>query len=187
MDGEQVQVLRVIDGDTIEVMTGSKLFRQPHKERIRLYGMDAPESSQTGGKESTSHLSRLMGTNPKIWLVRMDTDQYGRTVGLIHRRKNRPEESYNYMMVRDGQARCYMTGAQDRKRFQAAEAEAKRRGWGIWKKKKNATAPWEYRKDQKRRSQRRSRAKLIILIVAAAIAVAAAAYIRLGLPTPSLP
>ena len=186
MDGEQVQVLRVIDGDTIEVMAGSKLFRQPHRERIRLYGMDAPESSQTGGKESTSHLSRLIGTNPKIWLVRMDTDQYGRTVGLIHRRKNRPEESYNYMMVRDGQARCYMTGAQDRDRFQAAEDEAKRRGWGIWKKK-NATAPWEYRKDQKRRSQRRSRAKLIILIVAAAIAAAAAAYIRLGLPTPSLP
>lgn len=185
MDGEQVKVLRVIDGDTIEVMTGSKLLRQPHRERIRLYGMDAQESSQTGGKESTSHLSRLIGTNPKIWLVRMDTDQYGRTVGLIHRRKNRPEESYNYMMVRDGQARCYMTGAQDRKRFQAAEAEAKRRGWGIWKK--NATSPWEYRKDQKRRSQRRSRAKLIILIVAAAIAAAAAAYIRLGLPTPSLP
>ena len=186
MDGEQVQILRVIDGDTIEVMTGSKLFRKPHRERIRLYGMDAPESSQTGGKESTSHLSRLIGTNPKIWLVRMDTDQYGRTVGLIHRRKTHPEESYNYMMVRDGQARCYMTGTQDRKRFQDAEDEAKQRGWGIWNKK-NATAPWEYRKDQRRRSQRRSRAKLILLIVAAAITAAAAAYIRLGLPTPSLP
>jgi len=40
----------VVDGDTIKIK----------RQRIRLYGMDAPEMSQHGGARSKSHLIRLL-------------------------------------------------------------------------------------------------------------------------------
>lgn len=69
---------RVIDGDTIEVA---------HK-RIRLWGIDAPESSQTCqaynevyfcGQSATCHMQRLIGNEPVTCTPR-DRDRYGRTV-----------------------------------------------------------------------------------------------------------
>ena len=186
MKRKQVQMLRVIDGDTIEVLVGGGLFRQARKDRVRLYGIDAPETSQAGGKEATDHLKRLIGSHRKMWMNATGDDQYGRTVGLIYRKKNRPEESYNYMMVQDGQARAYMGNAGDRERFQRAEEEAARRGWGIWKKK-NAIAPWDYQRAERQRDRSRSRMKLILVITLAAIVAAVAAYIRLGHTLPQLP
>ena len=186
MNRNRVQMLRVIDGDTIEVLAGGGLFRQARKDRIRLYGIDAPETSQDGGEEATNHLKKLIGSHRKMWMNATGGDQYGRTVGLIYRKKNRPEESYNYMMVRDGQARAYMAKASDRERFQKAEEEAARRGWGIWKKK-NTIAPWDYRRAERQRNQSRSRMKLILVIIMAAAIAAIAGYLKLGLPMPSLP
>ena len=186
MNRKQVRMLRVIDGDTIEVLVGRGPFRQARKDRIRLYGIDAPETSQAGGNDATNHLKQLIGSHPKMWMNATGGDQYGRTVGLIYRRKNRPEESYNYMMIRDGQARAYMANAGDRERFQKAEEEAARRGSGIWKKK-NAVAPWDYRRAERERNQSRSRMKLILVITLAAIALAVAAYLWLGHALPQLP
>ena len=177
MNRKLVRMTRIIDGDTVVVETGGGLFRQPGSERIRLYGIDAPESSQSGGKESTEHLKRLIGSNRKMWLETVDTDQYGRTVGILHRRKRRPDDSYNYMMVRDGQARAYMARPQDRRRFQEAEEEAARRRWGIWKERKT-TAPWEYRQGQKRREKSRSRLKLVLLMVLIGAVAATALYLK---------
>ena len=177
MNRKLVRMTRIIDGDTVVVETGGGLFRRPGSERIRLYGIDAPETSQQGGKESTEHLKRLIGSNRKMWMETVDTDQYGRTVGLLHRRKRRPDDSYNYMMVRDGQARAYMARPQDRRRFQEAEGEAARRRWGIWKERKT-TAPWEYRQGQKRREKSRSRLKLILLMVLIGAVAAAVLYLK---------
>ena len=177
MNRKLVKMTRIIDGDTVVVETGRGLFRRPGSERIRLYGIDAPESSQHGGKESTEHLKRIIGSNLKMWMETVNTDQYGRTVGLLHRRKGRPDDSYNYMMVRDGQARAYMTRPQDRRRFQEAEEEAARRRWGIWRERK-ATAPWEYRRKQKRREKSSGRLKLVLILVLTGAIAAAALYLK---------
>ena len=178
MDRKSVKMTRVIDGDTVVVDTGGGLFRRRRSERVRLYGIDAPETSQNGGKESTEHLERLIGSNRKMWMETVDTDQYGRTVGLLHRRKGRPDDSYNYMMVRDGQARAYMARPQDRMRFQEAEKEAARRRWGIWRERKT-TAPWEYRREQKRREKTGSRLKLVLILALMGAIAAAALYLKL--------
>ena len=175
----QVTMTRVIDGDTVEVQARGGLFGKLQKERVRLYGIDAPETSQTGGKDSTEHLKRLIGSNRKMWMDTVDTDQYGRTVGLIYRRKNRPEDSYNYMMVRDGQAWSYMAKSQDRQRFKTAEEVATRQGWGVWKKR-NTAAPWDYRKDKKRKAKRSGRLKLILILALAGAVAAAVVYLALN-------
>ena len=47
---KKATLLRIVDGDTVEVALGGGLFRSPKTARIRLYGIDAPESSQKGSK-----------------------------------------------------------------------------------------------------------------------------------------
>ena len=182
---KQVTVSRVIDGDTIEVEMGGGLFQKSQRKRVRLYGIDAPESSQQGGKESTEHLKRLIGSRKRIWLDTMDVDRYGRTVGLVYPRREHPADSYNYAMVRDGQARSYMAKGKDRKTFEEVERAAAERGWGIWKK--NAAAPWQYRREQRQRAERRGKLKLRLIILLLLAAAAAIVYSALGLPLPQLP
>ena len=63
MNRKQVRMLRVIDGDTIEVLVRRGPFRQARKDRIRLYGIDAPETSQAEGNEATNHLKQLIGSH----------------------------------------------------------------------------------------------------------------------------
>ena len=186
MAGKKVRVLRVIDGDTVEILMGMGLFRSPRDERVRLYGIDAPETSQRGGEDATNHLKRLIGSGRSIWMERKAVDQYGRTVGLLYRSRRNPQDSINYGMVRDGQARSYMTEKQDRERFKEAESEASRRKRGIWKRR-GETAPWEHRREARGRERRRGRVKLILLLAAAAAVAAAIAYHRLGWTLPTIP
>ena len=68
MNRKQVRMLRVIDGDTIEVLVRRGPFRQARKDRIRLYGIDAPETSQAEGNEATNHLKQLIGSHRKMWM-----------------------------------------------------------------------------------------------------------------------
>ena len=71
---------RVIDGDTLEV--GSA--------RVRLYGIDAPESAQrcrsggrtwSCGREAARALARRIGSRP-IECKERDRDRYGRMVAV---------------------------------------------------------------------------------------------------------
>ena len=144
-DTQSVNVTRVIDGDTVEIKTRPGLFRSSNKERVRLYGIDAPESSQKGGPQSTKQLRKLIGSKKKIWLQPSGTDQYGRIIALIYPRKSAPEDSYNYHMVLSGHAHCYMLQPQHQATYQKAEAEAREKRRGLWKQSSH-TKPWDYRK-----------------------------------------
>jgi endonuclease YncB( thermonuclease family) len=162
---KNVNVTRVIDGDTVEVTTRAGLFRRKSRERIRLYGIDAPESSQKGGGQSTRHLRKIIGRNGKVWLESSGTDQYGRTIGLIYRGRDGAANSYNYQMVAAGHAHCYMLNRMDQERYKKAEQEARSKKRGLWKQK-NPTYPWEYRKAEKARHRRMPwRLRLAFLLI----------------------
>ncbi len=69
-------VERVIDGDTI-VMVGG--------ERVRLIGIDAPESGQCGANDATALLiARVAGQQAQLTPgARTDRDEYGRLLRYV--------------------------------------------------------------------------------------------------------
>jgi len=92
---------QVIDGDTIEI----------HGQRIRLFGIDAPEGRQECnrggeawlcGKDAALALADKIGSDP-LECYPKDRDRYGRTVAICRL----SGEDLNAWMVREGWALAY--------------------------------------------------------------------------------
>jgi micrococcal nuclease len=89
-------VSRVVDGDTLWVKTEGD--GEPPVV-VRLEGIDAPESCQVGGAESTAALTALaLGRTVTVRVVARD--EHGRTVARVFD----GEKDLGDRMVRDGQA-----------------------------------------------------------------------------------
>lgn len=131
-------VVHVADGDTLTVRTGT--FGNFKKEKVRLYGIDAPEMNQRYGSESKEWLmARVMGQ--PVTVEKENEDQYGRLVGRVYEKG----KYINAEAVQAGMAwyyKQYSKGADDLFR---AEQNAKRLRAGLWKQER-PQAPWEYRK-----------------------------------------
>ena len=127
--------VRVVDGDTLEV----------GGERVRLEGIDGPESAQTCqrgdgkswpcGKAAAKALERLVAGG-KVICEDRGTDKYGRTLGVC----NASGRDINAEMVREGFAWAFVKYSQS---YVAAEAEARALGAGIWQGE--AEPAWDYR------------------------------------------
>ncbi len=151
-----VQVVRVIDGDTLEVEVRYGRSRG-HRYRVRLFAIDAPEMAQPLGRTARDYLTqRIAGATCRMRV--MDMDRYRRVVAVVYRHRFR--HSVNLDMVRAGYAYYYarygtLSG------LQQAENQARHRRRGVWRRA-GQTPPWQYRQGR-RRSQRpkpgRTRAK----------------------------
>ena len=142
-------VVGVTDGDTVTLLDVQK---QQHK--IRLAGIDAPESAQPFGQRSKENLSRLVFGKPvKIeWNKR---DRYGRIVGKVW---VQPESCPSCAMTLDaGHAQITVGLAwwfrkyaseqspEDRGSYEFSEQEAKAKRVGLWSDP-SPVPPWEWRK-----------------------------------------
>ena len=177
---QAVNLIRVIDGDTVVVKHRGFLGLLKPSKRLRLYGIDAPESDQKGGADATKYLRKIMGRGSNIQMLNMDRDHYKRTVALIYDRHKSPADSYNRDMVYAGHARWYRQYGKGPYGFQAAEDYAKSEKIGIWSY--NAEAPWDYRRRQRTKTGTTRKIRWIFLGLATlAIAIAIAIY-TIGLP-----
>ena len=130
-------VLRVSDGDTMVVRT-----RGFEDIRVRLYGIDAPESKQPGGPEATAFLRPLQGQT--VFVTEVDTDRYSRSVALIEHRG----QSVNVNLVAQGHAWYYPQYCKRQPvcgQIQAAEKEARAARRGLWQAD-NPVPPWDWRR-----------------------------------------
>jgi endonuclease YncB( thermonuclease family) len=114
----------VTDGDTVVI----------HGTRIRLFGIDAPESAQlcqdaTGkdhrcGQRAALALADRIGETP-ISCEPRDTDRYGRTVAVCRK----GAEDLNAWLVQQGYATAYQRYTRD---YVPAEATARAAKRGLW-------------------------------------------------------
>jgi endonuclease YncB( thermonuclease family) len=70
------QVVRVLDGDTLEVL------HNRHPERIRLSGIDCPEKGQAYGNRAKQAASEL-ALGGEVTLQTYGKDKYGRTLADV--------------------------------------------------------------------------------------------------------
>jgi len=136
-------VVRIADGDTVTVLDASYA-----QHRIRLQGIDAPESHQAFGTQSKKSLSQLI-FNKTVTVAYNKTDQYGRMVGKILL----DGKDINLEQVKAGMAWHYKDyereqTAEDRDLYAQAEDEARSARRGLWVDA-NPVEPSAFRKEQK--------------------------------------
>ena len=91
------KVIHISDGDTIHVLTNDK-----KKYKIRLNGIDAPESSQDYGNKSKENLKRYI-YNKDVTVTYNSKDQYDRLLGTVYLNK----QDINLQQIKDGYAWVY--------------------------------------------------------------------------------
>ena len=129
-------VTRVVDGDTIIVQL------QTGPIRVRLYGIDAPESTQAEGREATAYLVKRIA-HQSVELEPYSQDRYNRMVAIIYL----GDEDIDETMVQQGFAWAYR---QYLKRSDTDycyyEMDARKAHLGLWfLPAAQQIAPWEYR------------------------------------------
>jgi endonuclease YncB( thermonuclease family) len=139
-------VRAVYDGDTILMAT-----REESRLKVRLYGIDAPETAKPGlpgqpfGTISKRTLMyKIMGRQVSAEIV--DIDQYKRAVAIIRY----GGRDINRDMVAEGMAwayRQYLQGTYESE-YIGAENRARSRRAGLWREV-NPQPPWDFRKSLK--------------------------------------
>lgn len=134
-------VTKVIDGDTFIMKS---VGGREDSYKVRMWGIDAPESSQEFGTTSADALSDKI-LNRAIRLQVAATDRYSRQVCRVF---GDNEEDINLYMVKNGYAWYYRDYADGAAYLEQAEAEARRNKRGLWTYPA-PQPPWEYRKNNR--------------------------------------
>ena len=152
-EAEKVKVViglctKVIDGDTIRVVTGGNV-----RFKVRLERIDAPESDQPYGKEATDYLAKLIkGRTVRVEWVKKD--RYGRILGIVYydqpgNPNSKPNrQDINLTMVSTGNAHHFKYFDQT-PAYAAAESAAKEKKLGLWAAE-NPIEPYEWRRSKRR-------------------------------------
>lgn len=139
----ELQVVRVEDGDTLIISNTANQHL-----RLRLQGIDAPETGQAFCKDAKEHLAKL--ASGKSVAIEFDPhgkpDSEGRVVAKVFLDGN----DIALAQVKAGLAwycKGYkkMQSESDRYSYAETEKEARAAGLGLWREK-NPKAPWDFRK-----------------------------------------
>lgn len=132
----QGKVIRVVDGDTIELLDQNK-----KRHKIRFFGIDAPESNQAYGLKSKQFLASLVA-GKEVKIHTKEKDKYGRILGIVYL----DDKDINKIMVENGFAWAY-TYYSDK--YKLEHDQAKKDKNGLWADK-NPIEPYKWRKMEKK-------------------------------------
>ncbi|EMN5586126.1 thermonuclease family protein [Escherichia coli] len=139
----QGKVIRVLDGDTIEVKTlPAKIVVYEVPIRVRLINIDAPEKKQPFGRWSTNQLKTLLA-GQSVTVSYTQTDRYGRIIGRVFTTNGTDASRF---MVQSGAAWVYERYNADES-LPALQREAQEQKRGLWADS-NPVPPWEWRHKQ---------------------------------------
>lgn len=131
----------VCDGDTVWIRSG--FFGR--RRKIRLIGMDAPESEQAFGKEAEKHL-RGLALGKRLSVCAVCADRYGRWVCRLYA----GNRDLSLEMIRSGLAWPYYAyfgnlSPDERRAYREAASQAKQNRMGLWADQ-SPEAPWNWRR-----------------------------------------
>ncbi|HFM1464116.1 TPA: thermonuclease family protein [Escherichia coli] len=139
----QGKVIRVLDGDTIEVKTlPAKIVVYEVPIRVRLINIDAPEKKQPFGRWSANQLKALLAAQP-VTVTYTQRDRYGRIIGRVFTTNGTDASRF---MVKSGAAWVYERYNADES-LPALQREAQEQKRGLWADS-NPVPPWEWRHKQ---------------------------------------
>jgi len=142
------KVERIVDGDTLVVTNIDKGSpKEGEKIKLRLYGVDAPETDQPYGDYATQLLKNRL-QNKKVKIVAYGNDFYGRTIASVYaKHKANANLHINESLIVWGGAWIYDKYC--KKTFcdlwQDYQKEARFEKIGLWEQKK-PVEPWNWRK-----------------------------------------
>jgi endonuclease YncB( thermonuclease family) len=125
------EVVGVLDGDTLEVLHAGRPVR------LRLFGIDCPESNQPFGQAAKKFTSQLVFGRVVRVLVRDNRLTYHRVVGEVFV----GDQCLNRALVQEGLAWAYRHFSLE---YADDEAAAKAVGKGLWSDPQ-PVPPWEFR------------------------------------------
>ena len=133
--GLPATVVEAVDGDTVDVR-----FGDGHTDRVRLLGIDTPETVDPDrpvgcfGPEASGHTKSLLPAGTQVLLQRdvEARDRYGRL--LVYMWRRRDSLFVNESLVRDGFARTLSIAPNTAHRVDLSEAAALARQErdGLW-------------------------------------------------------
>ncbi|MBP3194727.1 MAG: thermonuclease family protein [Cardiobacteriaceae bacterium] len=140
----QCRLTKIIDGDTVDALCWGRNLR------IRLVGIDAPETKQEPwGAKSTNKLRKFLPKKRDFLLVSQGPDVYRRQLGTIYKlncsQQYDEKCNVNLQMIKTGYAVAY-DGSDTPMSYRVAQEEARKKKIGIWSKPGLQQDPKKYRK-----------------------------------------
>ncbi|UIP88451.1 thermonuclease family protein [Pseudomonas phenolilytica] len=148
----ECRVIGISDGDTINCLTADRV-----PERIRLRGIDAPESKQPFGAQSKQHLSGLVYRRTVI-VDSASRDRWGRIIGTVW---VEPADCVNCGPTLDAGRAQLASGMawwfrryakqqplEERLSYEFEEKEALTRRIGLWRDPQ-PIPPWDWRRGKR--------------------------------------
>lgn len=127
-----VKVVRLIDGDTIDVQTPDGIAR------VRMYGTNTPELGESCSRDATAALDRLLTDNGRDYNVYLEygprrTDQNDRTLAYVLVADGDQTALLDWWMVWFGYAYAWREDGQHAAEIIGAEEDAQANGRGcLW-------------------------------------------------------
>lgn len=133
---DEAYVIKVIDGDTLKVSIGGS-----ENERVRMLGIDTPESVHPDANKNTKNgkiasnytKSKLEGKTVKLEFDKEKRDKYGRLLAYVYL----DNKMFNEVLLEEGYASVLIISPNNRyeKEFRNIEKEAKAKKIGFWSNK----------------------------------------------------
>lgn len=132
----EAKVTKVVDGNTIQVLTSDK-----RNLKVLLYGIDSPELGQRFGTEAKKYLEELV-LNRQVSLDVKGKDSFGNVLAIV---TTEDRTDIRIEMLKEGFA---WTAEQDAiMDLEPYRTWAQRKGRGLWQEN-NPVPPWTYRRQQ---------------------------------------
>lgn len=135
--GDQGEVVKVVDGDTLDVVVAGTVYR------VRIIGVDTPETVDPNspvmcyGAEATAFTKQLVNeANGQVLLEKdiSETDRYDRLLRYVWLQKSDGLHMLNWELVNAGMAQVstYPPDVKYVDQFLAAQQTAQANGVGLW-------------------------------------------------------